>query len=533
MTKSRASIRVFHFVLLLCAAAFYLFFILRTGFLVDGHRQFTLVDDAMVSMRYAQHLASGHGITWNIGEPPIQGYTNPGWMLYMAGLHLLSISSSMLSLLVMLTGLVILLLNIHIVKLIAEQMCPGNWPVSALSTCIVAFYFPLVFWTLRGMELGLQCLLVDTALLLCFRLMNDARWPTLIALAALILAALIVRIDASIQMSIIALFVAISSIKQKRWGRFALISTIAGAVFFLLLIYERIYFGSLAPNTFYLKVTGVTLMERMLSGAKYLISVTLGDIALPILIITGCLIFLGGRVFRPQSTLLICLFSAQVVYSLYVGGDFAENDLGGANRFITQGMPALILLMSTALIGIYQEIRNMLSLSSTPSNRRAMFMVSYVAVAIVLLISGDEWVQWCKHNAPMLDSDILRTRIGILIRKGTDGQARVAAHAAGQIPYYSERYTIDLLGKSDPVIAKGPPARSFIPGHNKWNYDYSIRQLKPDVVADEWGLLKDWMIKNGHGYVRLPNGIWVNASSNHIAIDSLSQSLEDSFRFPH
>ena len=32
-----------------------------------------LFEDAMISMRYARHLAAGHGLVWNIGEAPIEG----------------------------------------------------------------------------------------------------------------------------------------------------------------------------------------------------------------------------------------------------------------------------------------------------------------------------------------------------------------------------------------------------------------------------------------------------------------------------
>ena len=74
-------------ILLVASAAFYAVFIARTSFRVDGRPFFTLVDDAMISMRYAQHLAQGQGLVWNIGEAPIQGFTNPGWMLVMALLH--------------------------------------------------------------------------------------------------------------------------------------------------------------------------------------------------------------------------------------------------------------------------------------------------------------------------------------------------------------------------------------------------------------------------------------------------------------
>ena len=33
-------------------------------------------EDAAMNMRYAKHLAEGHGIVWNIGEKPVDGATD-------------------------------------------------------------------------------------------------------------------------------------------------------------------------------------------------------------------------------------------------------------------------------------------------------------------------------------------------------------------------------------------------------------------------------------------------------------------------
>ncbi|HET7142495.1 MAG TPA: hypothetical protein VFI68_00630, partial [Anaerolineales bacterium] len=33
-------------------------------------------EDAAMLMRYSQHLAQGHGVTWNIGEHPVDGATD-------------------------------------------------------------------------------------------------------------------------------------------------------------------------------------------------------------------------------------------------------------------------------------------------------------------------------------------------------------------------------------------------------------------------------------------------------------------------
>src|SRR5690349_12822760 len=85
------------------ALALYVLFILRTAFSVHGETYFTLFDDAMISMRYARHLAEGHGLVWNLGEqPPVEGYSNFLWTVWMAALHRLPLAVSKTSLAVML-----------------------------------------------------------------------------------------------------------------------------------------------------------------------------------------------------------------------------------------------------------------------------------------------------------------------------------------------------------------------------------------------------------------------------------------------
>ncbi|MGE5073658.1 MAG: hypothetical protein ACM3MF_09540, partial [Anaerolineae bacterium] len=108
------------------AAVLYAAFILRTGFRIAGITYFTLVDDAMVSMRYAQHLARGFGLVWNVGQPPVEGFTNPLWMLAMSGLHLLPLPPSKISLAVMRLSALILLANICVLSAICAALRPTS-----------------------------------------------------------------------------------------------------------------------------------------------------------------------------------------------------------------------------------------------------------------------------------------------------------------------------------------------------------------------------------------------------------------------
>ncbi len=245
----------------------------------------------------------------------------------------------------------------------------------------------------------------------------------------------------------------------------------------------------------------------------------------PLFIIIAGLVFF--RTFREKRFFLfLALFFIQCGYSVYVGGDYAEPlsspQVEAANRFITQGMPSMIILFSIVIDRFLQTLEPKNDTKHLYSISSSAMLAFGIGLATVIIISGANWFKWTIHNAPLLDADIWRTQLGIHIRDNTDENAVIAVHAAGQIPYYSNRQTVDLLGKSDPVVAMGLPATSFRPGHNKWNYEYSIMTLQPDLIADEWGKLSVFLADKPD-YYRLTNGIWVRKGSIHFNIQGLEQ----------
>jgi hypothetical protein len=83
--------------------------------------------------------------------------------------------------------------------------------------------------------------------------------------------------------------------------------------------------------------------------------------------------------------------------------------------------------------------------------------------------------------------------IAIAINALTDKDATIGVFWAGTIPYYADRVAIDFLGKSDPYIANLPPDLSgemgwlgmnSVPGHNKYDLNYSIKELLPTYVQE-------------------------------------------------
>jgi hypothetical protein len=92
---------------------------------------------------------------------------------------------------------------------------------------------------------------------------------------------------------------------------------------------------------------------------------------------------------------------------------------------------------------------------------------------------------WLRSNQPTQGQDVGWAQYGLRLKAATSPPATIAASAVGNIGYFSERPVVDLLGKTDPIIARRPAHTSvlMVPGHWRWDYQYSIVTLQPDVIA--------------------------------------------------
>src|SRR5580692_7166495 len=124
-------------------------FIYRSSFIDAGVRYFSLLDDEMISMRYARNLAHGFGLVYNPGGDRVEGFTNLAWVLYMALLHLLPVSPPKMSLLVQLSGLAFLAPNLVVVARLGELVSGGSRRVGLAAAFLSAFYVAIANWGLQ------------------------------------------------------------------------------------------------------------------------------------------------------------------------------------------------------------------------------------------------------------------------------------------------------------------------------------------------------------------------------------------------
>ena len=82
---------------------------------------------------------------------------------------------------------------------------------------------------------------------------------------------------------------------------------------------------------------------------------------------------------------------------------------------------------------------------------------------------------WAAHNADQFNGrGPLRAGSASSSPPARRRTTRLAVVAAGATPYFSMRPSEDMLGKNDATIAKHAPVGVFSPGHDKWDYRYTL-----------------------------------------------------------
>lgn len=480
--------------LLAVYAAYAGIFIVQSSFIVEGQRYCCLLDDAMVSMRYAANLAAGKGLCWNPGEPPVEGFTNPLWTLWMALWHRLIPNSAFVSLAIQISGAMLLGVNLWLVWRIASICLKDSWWATFVPVLWTAFCYRFNFWGLLGMETCLLAALTTGAAF--WALQGDkgspGPWP-----GKLLAVATWVRMD----MAIPALVMAGYRTWRTPGQRFRVAGDELGVLTISLgiqTLLRRLYFGEWLPNTFFLKMTGYPVLERLARGWAVM-SDFIGQAGWLIVLVP--LLFAGWRAIRERDHRLALpagLIFGQAAYSVYVGGD-AWEWIGGCNRYMAIVMPLLFVLLAVGGTQLLGDLGRRVRAFTRPGPRLAFGLVLTAVCLYRFNVPEGRYPvsEWLLLRPPVtIENHQYMVNRAVILRRFTRETTRIGVVWAGIIPYFSGRPAVDFLGKSDPVIAREPMhRRPFFPGHLKWNYAYSIGNLKPDVITQLW-----W-IEEGRGEI--------------------------------
>lgn len=476
-------------------------FIYRSSFIaIDGERYFSLMDDAMISMRYAWNLAHGYGLVWNPGEF-VEGYSNPLMTILMA-LICFFFHKKMAVLVVQVLGIPIVLACAFVARRLAYHLYSTHKTrdlIADLTFVGVLLYYPLSFWSLMGMETGLLTFLLLMGISCGIRWTNDHDDYLLYISSAFMGFAFLTRNEALLLSILLFGFLFFeNSFSEKTLHRLPKIIK-AGLIFSIFVLlqiaFRWFYYGELVPNTYTLKVSQIPLTVRINDGLIYSLGFIV-SFALPwILSSTG---FLLAR--NRKTALLLSFPLLFTVYQLWTGGDVFTRW-----RFFVPVVPFLFI---SSFAGI-DRITDFLSHFLKDFGQRKNIII-IILLALCILISNFNFFQEAFFITPLPETSNNEhtVSVAIAIKALTKPEASIGVFTAGTLPFYSDRHAIDFLGKADPYIASLYPhlpqkvnwfQPATMPGHNKYDLNYSIKKLQPTYIQRfYWGEqnIRGWALEH-------------------------------------
>jgi hypothetical protein len=487
-------------------------FIYRSSFIaVDGKRYFCLFDDAMISMRYAWNFSHGLGLVWNPGEY-IQGYTNLLMTLLMS-LATLVFDKSTAALFIQISGAGFMLAIAFVIMKISDHIFQNEDSQRQSFFRVLSFfcalsYYPLAYWSLMGMETGLLTLLLLLGILSAFNYTKSKNISYLFLVSEFFGLAYLTRNDSVVFAILVWAYITWETFtttpKAKLKDFRQLFLTIILYLMFVVgqLIFQYLYYGEMLPNTYTLKLTGMPLLARIINGVGFV---------KPFLTVSAFILVLSSMEvvfdFQMRKLLLISIVFSAIGYEVYVGGD-----PWNYWRIMSPSMPLLtVLFISTANAIV-------LAISSTQAFRvyflrnpilpeKYIPQILVVSLVLIGLLSAN--VRFLPEISLLrkpytAEANQRNVNTAIVLSQLTTSDATVGVYWAGSIPYFTGRKSIDFLGKSDRYIAQLPPdvsgsvawnGMNSVPGHNKYDLNYSIKTLEPTYVQGfRWGAqdLSQW-----------------------------------------
>jgi len=464
---------------------------------IDGRRYFNLFDDAMISMRYAWNFAHGDGLVWNVGER-VEGYTNLLMTLLMS-LAALMLDKRYAVLAIQLTGIFFMLGTAFFTLKIFEVADKTLGSFSRLILfAAVLLYYPLNYWSLLGMETGLLAFLLGAGVLCSFLYVEKLEIKYLWLMSVSFGLCYLTRND-SLLFALPAFLYLTQTLKNGR--KFIYYFFAAGCIYSLFVIgqtaFRYVYYGQMLPNTYTLKLVGMPLLERLQNGWGF-IQPFLKETSI-ILVIASAGMFLKAS---KQKLYLFGFFIISIAYQIYVGGDPWDYW-----RMMSPAMPFLLILFVLACDAILSKLLKV-------PHKFALNGLLFLLIFGGLLQADFRFRHEMSLEVYPFDNEAARKHVdeAIAINAVTDSGATIGVFWAGTLPYYVDRAAFDFLGKSDPYIANLPPDLSgkiawngmnSVPGHNKYDLNYSIKKLLPTYVQGfEWGA-QDLSAWGGEQYVQV------------------------------
>jgi hypothetical protein len=414
------------------------------------------IDDMYIPLRYAKHWMNGYGLVWNIGERPLEGYSNFSFVVFARFALMLGLNP------------IIFLKSLGVLGLflttIATYQLSRFWFSTqvAIIPCIwLLAYKGEILWSVSGLETTLYQAFLVFSLVFIFKGLGYRLYPVvrcnygqlffLIAAFFLVLASL-TRPEAPAMM---ALFAALIVFHEKgiqsnhRWSVLTIFLASFLVLFLPYFFWHIHYFGRIFPNPFYCK--GLVNSFDFVLDKAYL------KLAGPFLILAI------PAVIKAPDRRHYFLWLPSLLYSILLMK--ASPLVAFDNRLF---LPVFVFLLPLALQGI-QIIWMYLSKNMNPFFKTIYLPAFLVMILIIPMMTLKGFREFTRNP---IAGEVLRSKVLSWLKQNTTSTSRVILADSGFIPYYSDLTFIDsyCLNNADMTRDRG--------------YFISSVRLNPNIQSD-------------------------------------------------
>jgi arabinofuranosyltransferase len=433
-----------------------------------------LVDDAYISLRYAERLVGGDGLTWTDGER-VEGYSNLAWILLTALFRALGADAITT---VRVLGLVCTAATFAV--LLGSRVLPSSAP-ALLAVAITATLAATATWTTAGLEVPLLMLALAVAFAAMargFAAANERAGPWLLAGSALGLA-MWTRPDSPLWLGIAVVVVATfrggggaATPRSSRARRIAWLVVVPILALLAQSMFRVAYYGEWLPNTAFAKVAPSAASRAV--GCDYAMSNAAAWRALLVPAALGLAGLFAAATRTARNLALpatVALAAASTIawwaYIVQVGGDAFPR-----GRLLVPSLVPLTILAAHGLGWLAAHGR---------AGRIAVWLVAASCI-------GLGWYDARHTDADPRQRLSTWEQLGVatgdwLGRAFASERPLLAVDAAGAVPFASRLPCLDMLGLCDHTIARTPfpPEEPFVPGHSRANGAYVLGR-QPDLI---------------------------------------------------
>jgi len=383
-------------------------------------------EDAAMLMRYAQHVANGHGVVWNIGDPPVDGATDFLFMIAVAALTYAGIALETAT-----RGLITVahVVTACIVYVTVRKVHRAPWSAAlASSIYLVAGPATAYISTYFGAPVFADCAAGAWACALIIMNGSTSRaWS--IAFAILSLLTGLVRPEGVLLAALMLISIVVAIGVKRSAPVMISFFAIFGALGLAYFLSRWQYFGHPLPNPFYKKGGGALhpagIKDSVFNTVKF---------TLPLLPLFAIGLF-------SRNTRRATLAASIPILGFAACFILVSNEMNFAGRFQYALLPMALMAWPIPMRAVLCETERIdVNRSRLTTAAIAVFLIGALTYFQVV---RDDWTHHADGRAPM----------GKLLHAYKNKNYRLATSEAGLLPLYSEWKTLDTWGLNDYTIA--------------------------------------------------------------------------------